>query len=54
MSGSNTPTTRESVTAVRYLYSFNVPVSVYANDGGSLVNPDCGAECSVILPNGVG
>lgn len=52
VSGSNTPTTRESVTAVRYLYSFNVPVGVYANDGGSLVNPDCGAECNVILPNG--
>lgn len=52
VSGSNTPTTRESGIAVRYLYSFNVPVGVYANDGGSLVNPDCGAECSVILPNG--
>lgn len=52
VSGSNTPTTRDSVTAIRYLYSFNVPVGVYANDGGSLVNPDCGAECSVILPTG--
>lgn len=52
ISGSNTPTTSESVTSTRYLYSFNVPASVYANDGGSLVNPDCGAECNVILPNG--
>lgn len=52
LSGSNTPTTSESVTSTRYLYSFNVPASVYANDGGSLVNPDCGAECNVILPNG--
>jgi hypothetical protein len=52
LSGSNTPTTSESVTSTRYLYSFNVPASVYANDGGSLVNPDCGAECSVILPSG--
>ena len=52
ISGSNTPTTSESVTSTRYLYSFNVPTSVYANDGGSLVNPDCGAECNVILPNG--
>ena len=52
ISGSNTPTTSESVTSTRYLYSFNVPASVYANDGGSLVNPDCGTECSVILPSG--
>ena len=52
ISGSNTPTTSENVTSTRYLYSFNVPTSVYANDGGSLVNPDCGAECNVILPNG--
>lgn len=52
ISGSNTPTTSESVTSTRYLYSFNVPASVYANDSGSLVNPDCGAECSVILPSG--
>ena len=27
-------------------------MGAYANDGGSLVNPDCGAECNVILPNG--
>lgn len=52
LSGSNTPTTSENVTSTRYLYSFNIPVGVYANDGGSLVNPDCGAECNVILPNG--
>lgn len=52
LSGSNTPTTSENVTSTRYLYSFNIPVGAYANDGGSLVNPDCGAECNVILPNG--
>ena len=52
LSGSNTPTTSENVTSTRYLYSFNIPVGAYANDGGSLVNPDCGAECSVILPSG--
>lgn len=52
LSGSNTPTTSENVTSTRYLYSFNIPVCAYANDGGSLVNPDCGAECNVILPNG--
>lgn len=52
LSGSNTPTISENVTSTRYLYSFNIPVGAYANDGGSLVNPDCGAECNVILPNG--
>ena len=52
LSGSNTLTTSENVTSTRYLYSFNIPVGAYANGGGSLVNPDCGAECNVILPNG--
>lgn len=37
ISGSNTPTTSENVTSTRYLYSFNIPVGAYANDGGSLV-----------------
>lgn len=46
-STGRTPDREEKVTLTRYFYSWNVPVTAYANDGGSMLNPDGRAVCGI-------
>lgn len=42
-----TPDREEKVTLTRYFYRWNVPVTAYANAGGSILNPDGRAVCGI-------
>ena len=46
-STGRTPDREEKVTLTRYFYNWNVPVTAYANAGGSLLNPDGRAVCGI-------